>query len=107
MSDTDHEATVRGAAQILHDVIRDAEAAGYRVTYPGSLHDLPKIAISETGRINAPEAAGDGFDHLGKEALVELAAARGLPTKGTKADLIAALRSPPVPTPKATTTPVP
>jgi hypothetical protein len=69
MSDTDHEATVRGAAQALHDVIRDAEAAGYRVTYPGSLHDLPKIAISETGRVNAPEAAGDGFDHLGKEAL--------------------------------------
>lgn len=104
---TDHEATVRDAAQALHDAIRDAENAGYRITYPGSLHDLPAIAISETARVNQQDV-GDGFDNLDKPALQKLAEARGLPTTGRKEDIITALRTPPQPaTPKATTTLVP
>jgi hypothetical protein len=109
MTTTDHETNIRDKAQALHDAIRDAEGAGYRVTYPGSLHDLPAIAISETGRVSQQDV-GDGLDNLDKTGLQKLAEGRGLSTKGTVSELIERLRAPPqpdTPVPKGTTTLVP
>lgn len=110
MTTTDHESKIRGLANNLHDAIRAAEGAGFRVTYPGSVHDLPAIAISETGRVNPVPGPGDDYELMSKAALVDLATAKGLPTTGNKADLIATLRAPPAPAtpvPKGTTTLVP
>jgi hypothetical protein len=44
------EQAVRDAAEKLDAAIKDAQAAGYRVTWPVRAADLPAIAVSSTRR---------------------------------------------------------
>lgn len=94
---TNHETTVREAALALKKAINEADAAGYRIAWPGNAASLEHIAISETGRVGATEkpAPGDEYEHMTKAALVELAAARGveISSGATKAEVIAALKN--------------
>lgn len=98
---SDIEARVRAAALSFHDVVKEATAAGYRVDMPRDADGLVAIAISETAKVGlvAKPAPGDEYDAMTKAALVELATARGIdiPSSFTKAEVIAALKSPPAP----------
>lgn len=47
---------VRAAAAALQEAIEAAVAAGYRVDWPAQAADLSRIAISETGRVQAAVA---------------------------------------------------
>lgn len=47
---SDVEKRVRAAAQELHDAVVEARKAGFNVTLPASVEQLPAIAVSATGR---------------------------------------------------------
>lgn len=53
------EQAVRDTAAALHGAIKAAEAAGYRVQWPGSVGGLSAIAISETANVAPPPAPID------------------------------------------------
>ncbi len=55
MTTKDH--AVRAAAQKLQTAIAEAEAAGYRVTWPGNALGLGAIAVSETAAVAPPPPA--------------------------------------------------
>lgn len=95
------EQRVRAAARELREAVRAAEAEGLRVTWPTYADGLDTIQVSATakfGQVPQP-APGDEYDAMTKGALIELANARGVEIahNATKADIIQALKSPPVP----------
>lgn len=45
------EQAVRDAANVFHEAIRNAEAAGYRIHWPVHPNDLPIISVSETAKV--------------------------------------------------------
>jgi hypothetical protein len=95
----DLENAVRDAAAKLHEAVKAATDAGYRVEWPTNAAGLPAIAVSETAKVGAAAVVqpGDEYDAMSKAAVVELAAARGLDTSGTKAEVIDRLKNPPAP----------
>lgn len=56
------EQTIREAAQVLHRAILEGRKAGLVIAWPSRADDLPRIAISETGKVARPaENPDDGL----------------------------------------------
>lgn len=52
---SDIETKVRASAMALHDAIKEARAAGYKVDLPHQVDGLPGIAVSETAKVTKPD----------------------------------------------------